>query len=169
MPTGVWYLLRQIPSFKPTNTHLKVLKIISPVFVNCLSLWKFYKHQLNNFQITFSLSALAREYFRNKPFGLFLVNLKATDNHFLNVLEKTQSVLGEFYEPVFCEISLATLYTGLPGCHCSWIENSTRFSFSWCLSLFLCWYLLAVINKPLFDRFEFKTLHHFFSCLLNFK
>ena len=69
--------------------------------------------------MTFSRSALAREYFLNKPFGLFLVNLKATDNHFLNVLEKTQSVLGEFYEPVFCEISLATLYTGLPGCHCS--------------------------------------------------
>ena len=59
------------------------------------------------------------EYFLNKPFGLFLVNLKATDNHFLNVLEKTQLVLGEFYEPVFCEISLVTLYIGLPGCHCS--------------------------------------------------
>ena len=41
------------------------------------------------------------------------MNLKATDIHFLNVSEKTQSVLGEFYEPVFCEISLATLYTGL--------------------------------------------------------
>ena len=28
----------------------------------------------------------------------FLVNLKATDIHFLDVSEKTQSVLGEFYE-----------------------------------------------------------------------
>ena len=28
----------------------------------------------------------------------FLVNLKATDIHFLDVSEKMQSVLGEFYE-----------------------------------------------------------------------
>ena len=41
------------------------------------------------------------------------MNLKATDIHFLNVSEETQSVLGEFYELVFCEISLPTLYTGL--------------------------------------------------------
>ena len=33
--------------------------------------------------------------------------------------KKIQSVLGEFYEPVVCEISLATLYTGLLLCHCS--------------------------------------------------
>ena len=42
---------------------------------------------------------------------MFLVNLNATDIDFHNVSEKTQSVLGEFYEPEFCEISLATLYT----------------------------------------------------------
>ena len=65
----------------------------------------------NNFQLTFSLPALVGESFLNKPFCLFLVNLKATDIQFPNVSEKTQSVLGEFYEPVFCEISLATLHT----------------------------------------------------------
>ena len=43
---------------------------------------------LNNFQITFSLSALVGESFLNKPFCLFLVNLKATDIHFHNVSEK---------------------------------------------------------------------------------
>ena len=72
---------------------------------------------LNNFQITFSLSVLVGESFLNKPFCLFLVNLKATDIH--NVSEKTQSVLGEFYELEFCEISLATLHAGLLVCHCS--------------------------------------------------
>ena len=74
---------------------------------------------MNNFEITFSLSAFVSEFFLTKPFCLFLVNLKATDIHFLNVSEKTQSVLGEFYEPAFCEISLATLYTGLLVYHCS--------------------------------------------------
>ena len=59
-------------------------------------------------------------------------------------LRKTQSVPGEFYEPVFCELSLATLYTGLLVCHCSWIENSTRFSFSRCLSLFICWLFVQI-------------------------
>ena len=78
-----------------------------------------YKHRLNNFQITFSLLALVGESFLTKPFCLFLVNLKATDIHFHNVPEKTQSVLRESYEPEFCEISLATLYTGLQVCHCS--------------------------------------------------
>ena len=48
------------------------------------------------------------ESFLNKPFCLFLVSLKATDIQFHNVSEKTQSVLGEFYEPEFCEISLVT-------------------------------------------------------------
>ena len=67
---------------------------------------KFYKQRLNNFQITFSLSALVGESFLNKPFCLFLVNLKATDIHFHSVSEKIQSVFGEFYEPEFCEISL---------------------------------------------------------------
>ena len=80
---------------------------------------KILQTRVNNFRITFSLSALVGESFLNKPFCLFLVNLKAKDIHFLNVSEKTQSVLGEFYEPVFCEIFLATLYTGLPVCHCS--------------------------------------------------
>ena len=123
---------------------------------------KIYKHGLNNFQIILSLSVLVGESFPNKPFCPFLVNLKATDIHFLNVSEKTQSVLGEVYEPVFCEISLATLYIALPICYCNEIENSTRYSFSWCLSLFIFWYLLVLINKLLFDRFEPKTLHHFF-------
>ena len=77
------------------------------------------QHRLHNFQITFSLSALVGESFLKKPFCLFLVNIKATDVHFLSVSEKTQSVFGEFYEPVFCEISLATLYTGLLVFHCS--------------------------------------------------
>ena len=89
------------------------------IMMNCLPLSKFYKHRLNNFQITFSLSALVGKSFLNKPFCLFLVNSKAIDIHFLNVSEKTQSVLCEFYEPVFCEISLATLYTGLQVCSCS--------------------------------------------------
>ena len=40
------------------------------------------------------------------------MNLKATDIHFLNVSEKTQSVLREFYETVFCKFSVPTLYTG---------------------------------------------------------
>ena len=61
----------------------------------------FYKHWLNNFQITFSLSALVGESFLNKPFCMFLVNLKATDIHLHNVSEKTQSVLGESYEPEY--------------------------------------------------------------------
>ena len=78
-----------------------------------------YKHRLNNFQMAFSLLALVGESFLTKPFCLFLVNLKATDIHFHNVPEKTQSMLGESYEPEFCEISLATLYTGLQVCHCS--------------------------------------------------
>ena len=65
----------------------------------------------HNFQITFSLSALVGESFLNKP--VLPVSL-----HFHNVSEKAQSVLGKFYEPVFCEISLATLYTGLQVCHC---------------------------------------------------
>ena len=72
---------------------------------------KSYKHRLNNFQITFSFSVLVGESFLNKPFCPFLMNLKATDIHFLYVSEKTQSVLDEFYEPVFCKIFLATLYT----------------------------------------------------------
>ena len=105
--------------------------------------------------------ALVGESFPNRPFCPFLVNLKATDIQFLNVSEKTQSVLGEFYETVFCAISLATLYIALPICHCNEIENSTRYSFSWCLSLFICWYLLVLINELLFDRFELKTLHIF--------
>ena len=44
------------------------------------------------------------------------MNLKATDIHLLDVSEKTQSVLGEFYEPVLCEFSVPT---GLLVCHCS--------------------------------------------------
>ena len=46
----------------------------------------------------------------NKPFCLFLLNLKATAIHYLNVSEETQSVLGDIYEPLFCEISLVNLY-----------------------------------------------------------
>ena len=69
--------------------------------------------------ITCSLSALVGESFLNKPFFLFLVNLKATGIHFHNVSEKTQSVLVESYEPEFCELSLVTLYTELLVCHCS--------------------------------------------------
>ena len=102
---------------------------------------KIYKH---NFQIIFSLSAVVGESFPNKPFCLFLVNLKAIDIHFLNVSEKTQSVLGEFYEPVFREISLATLYIALPICHCNEIDNSPDIHFlGVCLSLSvgICWFL----------------------------
>ena len=39
------------------------------------------------------------------------MNLKATDIDFLNVSEKTQSVLGEFHEPVFCEFSVPTFFS----------------------------------------------------------
>ena len=38
--------------------------------------------------------------------------------------------------------------------------------------MYVSLYLLVFIGsykKPLFDRFELKTLHDFFSCLLNFK
>ena len=38
-------------------------------------------------------------------------------------------MLGEFYEPVFCEISLATLYIALPICHCNEIDNSPDIPF----------------------------------------
>ena len=99
------------------NYFTGICKIL--IMINCLLLSKFYKHRLSNFQRTLFLSALVGESLLNKPFCLFLVNLKATDIHFLNVSENTQSVLGEFYEPVFCEISLATLYTALLVCHCS--------------------------------------------------
>ena len=76
MPTGVRYLLRQIPSFKPTNTYLKVLKIISRVFVNCLSLWKLYlkfnKHEkkwwrvLNSYLSNSGLFITANKYQQRK-------------------------------------------------------------------------------------------------------
>ena len=52
-----------------------------------------YKHRLKNFQITFSLSALVGESFLNKPFCLFLVNLKATDIPFHNFSEKISRCL----------------------------------------------------------------------------
>ena len=79
-----------------------------------------------------------------------------------------ESVLGEFYEPVFCEFSVPTLYTELLVCHCSWIENSTRFSFCRCLTILffsvgICWFS---VNKPLFDKFELKALHYFSQCCL---
>ena len=70
--------------------------------------------------------------------------------------KKLSRCLVNFMSQNFCEISLATLYTGLVVFHCSWIENSTRF-------------LLVLVNKSLFNRFELKPFHHFFSCLLNFK
>ena len=87
--------------------------------INCSSLRKFYKHQLNNFQITLSLLALVGESFQTNIFpvsGEF-----KSHRHSLSqcLRKKTHSVLGEFYEPEFCEISLATLYTGLLVCHCS--------------------------------------------------
>ena len=69
--------------------------------------------------INFLSVSFGCESFLNKLFSPFLVILKATDIHFVDVSERTQPVLGEFYEPVFCEFSVLTLYTGLLVCQCS--------------------------------------------------
>ena len=47
------------PHTRTWNYFTGVCKIL--IIINCLSSWKFYKHRLNNFQITFSLSALVGE------------------------------------------------------------------------------------------------------------
>ena len=102
MQTLCWCFITfnwQILNLNPTNSYLKTI----------------FTHDCKIFIIiTASVSLLALQVGKsvlNTNYWRVLVNLKDTDIDFLDISEKTQLVLGEFYEPVFCEFSVPTFFS----------------------------------------------------------
>ena len=101
MQTLCWCFITfnwQILNLKPTNSYFKTI----------------FTHDCKIFIIitaSVSLFAQVGKSVLNTLYYWVFVNLKDTDIDFLDISEKTQSVLGEFYEPVFCEFSVPTFFS----------------------------------------------------------